>query len=103
MTPVMGRRTLFNNWRRIRRQGTRLFGDGFLCGFLLPWRFRHGKARLWIEPVPGWLRRPPETRTAKPRAVSSLPGTGARLGRLGVRSRHVRSHALLGRGPAGLG
>src|SRR5580704_13264725 len=57
----------------------------------------HGKARVWIEPVPGRLRRPHENRATRSRALSSLHRAGARPDGRGVRSPHVRDYALLGR------
>src|SRR5271165_2199110 len=62
----------------------------------------HGKARVWIEPVVGWLRRPSEIQ-AEPGALSSLHRADARPDGHCVRSRHVRGNALLGRRPCGLG
>src|ERR1051326_4424365 len=58
---------------------------------------QHGKARVCNEPVPGWLRRPHEDRAARSRARSSFSRVRARPRGLGVRSPHVRDHALLGR------
>src|ERR1700690_331312 len=64
--------------------------------------FYHGKARLWNEPVLGWLRRPSGIQ-AKPGPLSSLHRASARPDGQCVRSPHVRGNALLGRGLRGLG
>src|SRR6516225_266264 len=63
----------------------------------------HGKARVWVEPVPGRLRRPPEVGTTPSRAFSLLHRAGARPKGHAVRSPHLRNNALLGRGPSRLG
>ena len=65
--------------------------------------FVHGKARICIEPVLGWLRRPHETWPAWARVfrhfIEQVRGlTGMVYGR-----RMSRDHALLGRRPSQLG
>lgn len=64
---------------------------------------QHGEAHLWHEPVPRRLRRPHENWATRSRALSSFHRAGARPDGFGVRSRHVRDHALLGGWPSGLG
>src|SRR5215831_13410043 len=62
----------------------------------------YGKARVWIEPVPGRLRRPPEIGATASLALSLLHRAGARPNWHAVRSPHLRNNALLGRGPSRL-
>src|SRR5580698_8798153 len=62
----------------------------------------HGKARVCIQPVLGWLRRP-STIYATPRALSSLHRARARPVGPCVRQPHLRGNALLGRRLSRLG